>query len=140
MTQVKNRVGRYIYQWHGRLLPIILRPAMTGIVQNIDALARELAELTNIYIKRGAVLAEVGNEGGSLGLEGGAYAALRAVRTDILLKANTFPNPVASPAMFSTSVRSVAISWPLRKKPHETITLPMTLCVWLFMEKCCSIP
>jgi hypothetical protein len=35
---------------------------MTGFVQNIDALAR--AELTNIYIKRGAVLAEVGNEGG----------------------------------------------------------------------------
>ena len=71
MTQVKNRVGRYVYQWHGRLLPIKMRPAMTGFVQNIDALARELA-VTNICIKRGTVLAEVGNEGGSLGLEGGA--------------------------------------------------------------------
>ena len=65
---------------------------MTGFVQNIDALARELAELTNIYIKRGAVLAEVGNEGGSLGLEGGAYAALRAVRTDIA-KGEDFSEP-----------------------------------------------
>jgi len=92
LTQVKNRVGLYIYQWHGRLLPIKMRPAMTGFVQISMRWRENFAELMNICIKRGAVLAEVGNEGGSLGLEGGAYAALRAVRAYIA-KGEDFSEP-----------------------------------------------
>ena len=41
-----------------------------------------LAELTNIDIERGAVLADVSKRG-NYNSEGGAYATLRAVRTDI---------------------------------------------------------